>query len=90
MGAGDQLFQHLALGQAVVVRQSFERKIGDEAHFDLKGSANPVAVLGLMLCVGLGYDEPPRYCVTTRMINWPDSVIASILWPAVKAIELNN
>ena len=30
MGACDQLFQHLALGQAVMVRQSFERKMGDE------------------------------------------------------------
>ncbi|WP_261442155.1 hypothetical protein [Serratia grimesii] len=36
MGAGDQLFQHLALGQAVVVRQSFERKMGNEAHLDVQ------------------------------------------------------
>lgn len=36
MGAGDQPFQHLALGQAVVVRQSFERQMGDEADFDVQ------------------------------------------------------
>jgi hypothetical protein len=36
MGTSDQLFQHLALGQAVVMRQSFKRKMGDEAHLDVQ------------------------------------------------------
>ncbi|WP_447877731.1 hypothetical protein [Serratia fonticola] len=74
MGVCDQLFQHLALDQAVVVCLWFECKMGDKAHFDVQVCAHPVAatacaVLSLVLCVGLGHVEPPRYCVTTRMIN---------------------
>jgi hypothetical protein len=33
----------LALGQAVMVRQSFKRKMGDEAHLDVQACAHPVA-----------------------------------------------
>lgn len=74
MGFGNKVFQHVALDQAVVGGQSFECKMGDEAHFDVQACVHPVAatacaVLGLALCVGLGHDEPPCYCVRTRMIN---------------------
>ncbi|CAI1978308.1 hypothetical protein [Serratia fonticola] len=47
MGVCDQLFQHLALGQAVVVRQSFERKMGNEAHLDVQASALVLAMMNL-------------------------------------------
>jgi len=54
VGTSDPLPQHLALGQAVVVRQSVKRKMGDKTHFDVQTCAHPVAamtsaVLGLAL-----------------------------------------
>jgi hypothetical protein len=64
-------------------------------NFDVQACAHPIvatacAVLDLSLCDGLGHGEPPYYCVTTWMSNWPGSVIVSIRWPVVKAIGLNS
>lgn len=54
IGFDEQPFQHLALGQAVIAGQPFERNMGDQAQ-RIALLATACAVFLLTLCVALGY-----------------------------------